>query len=117
MKIINLSEPERVAATGDLFIGKVDRQAFVGEGDSDLLRVNVVSFHDGAVNKYHAHTFDQVLLVTAGEGIVQVEGQPEKRVKVGDLIFVPNGERHWHGAAPGTSMSHLTVSTPGKTEM
>jgi 4-carboxymuconolactone decarboxylase len=117
MKIVNLSQPEHVPATGDLFIGTVDRQSFVGEGDSATLRVAVVTFHDGAVNKFHTHTFDQVLLVTAGEGIVQVEGQPEQHVGIGDLIFVPAGERHWHGAAPGKSMSHLTVSTPGKTEM
>ncbi|HLZ10760.1 MAG TPA: cupin domain-containing protein [Chloroflexota bacterium] len=117
MKIVNLSKAEHIPASGDLFIGTVDRQAYVGEGDSALIRVNAVTFHDGAVNKFHAHTFDQVLLVTAGDGIVQVEGQPEKRVSVGDLIFVPAGERHWHGAAPGKSMTHLTISTPGKTEM
>ena len=117
MKILNLSQPEHVPATGDLFIGKVDRQEYVGEADSALLRVNVVSYQDGAVNKYHAHSFDQVLLVTAGEGIVQVEGQPQRHVSLGDLIFVPAGERHWHGAAPGKSMSHLTMSTPGTTAM
>ena len=50
-------------ATGDLFIGSVERQAFVGEDDSKQIRVNVVTFKDGAVNKYHAHTFDQVLVL------------------------------------------------------
>jgi len=117
MKVVSMSQAPRVPATGDLFIGSVERQAFVGESDSQLLRVNVVSFNNGAVNKYHSHTFDQVLVITAGEGIVQVEGQPERPVAVGDVIFVPAGERHWHGAAPGKSMSHLTVATPGKTEM
>ena len=117
LKIQNLSQPEHIPATGDLFIGKVDRQAYVGEADSQILQVNVVTFHDGAVNKFHAHTFDQVLLVSAGEGIVQVGGQPERHVTLGDLIFVPAGERHWHGAAPGKSMSHLTVATPGSTAM
>jgi quercetin dioxygenase-like cupin family protein len=117
MKIFNMNQADRVPATGDLFIGKVDRQALVGEADSDVLRVNVVTFYDGAVNKFHHHTFDQVLVVTEGEGIVQLEGQPERRVTVGDFIFFRAGERHWHGAAPGKTMAHLTVSTPGKTEM
>ncbi len=117
MKIVNLSKAERVPATGDLFIGKVDRQALVGESDSQVLRVSVVTFYDGAVNKFHAHTFDQVLLVTEGEGIVQLEGQPERKVTVGDVIFFAAGERHWHGAAPGKTMAHLTIATPGTTKM
>jgi quercetin dioxygenase-like cupin family protein len=117
VKIINLGEPPRVPATGDLFIGAVERQSFVTDADSVSIRIGVVTFKDGAVNRFHAHTFDQVLLVTDGEGIVQVEGKPEHRIKIGDLIFVPAGERHWHGAAPGKNMSHLTVATPGKTEM
>lgn len=117
MKVVNLKNAERVPATGDLFVGSVERQAFVGESDSPMLRVNSVTFHDGAVNKYHAHTFDQVLLVTEGAGIVQVEGEPESHVAVGDVIFVPSGERHWHGAAPGKTMSHLTIATPGSTKM
>jgi quercetin dioxygenase-like cupin family protein len=117
MKVVRMSPAARVPATGDLFIGKVERQALVGEGDAQQLRVGVVTFHDGAVNKFHRHTFDQVLVITEGEGIVQVAGQPEQRVTVGDVIFVPSGERHWHGAAPGNTMSHLTVATPGKTEM
>jgi 4-carboxymuconolactone decarboxylase len=117
VKILNLKREERVPASGDLFIGSVERQSFVTDTDSTSLRIGQVTFKNGAVNRYHAHTFDQVLLVTEGEGIVQAEGQPEQRVSTGDLIFVPAGERHWHGAAPGKSMSHLTVATPGTTAM
>jgi quercetin dioxygenase-like cupin family protein len=112
-----MRDAARVPATGDLFIGSVERQAFVDENDSGQVRVNVVTFKDGAVNRYHSHTFDQVLVVTEGEGIVQVEGQPEQHVTIGDVIFVPAGERHWHGAAPGKTMAHLTVATPGTTTM
>jgi quercetin dioxygenase-like cupin family protein len=117
VKILNLNKQERMPATGDLFIGSVERQNFVSDADSGTIRIGQVTFKDGAVNKYHSHTFDQVLLVTDGEGIVQVEGQPEHRITAGDLIFVPAGERHWHGAAPGKTMSHLTVATPGTTQM
>jgi quercetin dioxygenase-like cupin family protein len=117
MRIVRISADQRVPATGDLFVGPVERQNVVGEGDSKQLRIGVVTFKNGAVNKLHRHTFDQVLVVTEGEGIVQVEGQPEQRIMVGDVIFVPAGERHWHGAAPGKTMSHLTVATPGTTEM
>jgi quercetin dioxygenase-like cupin family protein len=117
MKIVRMSPEAREAAGGDLFIGKVQRQNLVTDADSAQVRVGVVTFLEGAVNKFHHHTFDQVLVVTEGEGIVQVEGQAEQRVTVGDVIFVPAGERHWHGAAPGKTMSHMTVSTPGTTTM
>lgn len=117
MKIVRINAAERVPATGNLFIGRAERQVLVGDADSRQVRVNVVTFKDGAVNRLHHHTFDQVLIITEGEGIVQVEGQPERRVSVGDVIFIPAGERHWHGAAPGQTMSHLTVATPGTTEM
>lgn len=117
MKITRISPTQRVPATGDLFVGPVERQALVGEEDSSQVRVGVVTFNEGAVNKLHRHTFDQVLVITEGEGIVQVEGQTERRVTSGDVIFVPAGERHWHGAAPGKTMSHITVATPGKTDM
>src|SRR6476646_4709870 len=117
MKIVRMSADSREPATGDLFIGRVQRQNLVTDGDSQQVRVGCVTFNDGAVNKYHSHTFDQVLVVTEGEGIVQVEGQPERRISVGDVIFVPSGERHWHGAAPGKTMTHMTVSTPGTTTM
>lgn len=117
MKIVRMSTDAREPATGDLFIGRVQRQTLVSDQDSPQLRVGVVTFYDGAVNKYHSHTFDQVLVVTEGEGIVQVEGQPERAIGVGDVVFVPAGERHWHGAAPGKTMSHMTVATPGTTSM
>jgi len=112
-----MNPAERVRATGALFIGTAERQVLIGEGDSQQVRVNVVTFQDGAVNKFHRHTFDQVLVITEGEGIVQAAGQPERRVTVGDVIFIPAGEEHWHGAALGQTMSHLTVATPGTTEM
>lgn len=117
MKIIRMDLAPRVPATGNLFVGAVERQVLVGEPDSSQVRVNVVTFKDGAVNKLHRHTFDQVLVITAGEGIVQVDGEPEHRVTVGDVIFIPAGERHWHGAAPGQTMSHLTIASPGTTSM
>jgi len=117
MKITHLGSGTRSPATGALFVGAVEREALVNERDSPQVRVNVVTFKDGAVNILHRHTFDQVLVITEGEGIVQVEGQPERPVSVGDVIFIPAGERHWHGAAPGQTMSHLTIATPGTTSL
>ena len=117
MRVVRMAPESREASGGDLFVGAIERQTLIAEDDAKELRLSVVTFLDGAVNKMHHHTFDQVLVITEGEGIVQVEGQPERRVSVGDVILFPAGERHWHGAIPGATMSHMTVSTPGTTTM
>jgi quercetin dioxygenase-like cupin family protein len=107
---------DRTAASPDrspIFIGEVVRQEFVGDESAELLRVNAVTFENGARNKLHEHAADQVLVVTDGHGIVASETE-ELSIAIGDVIFIPAGERHWHGAAPGQTMTHLSILTPGK---
>ena len=111
MKIVHMSPDAREPATGDLFIGPVERQMLVSPAESQQVRVALVTFIDGAKNRMHRHDVDQVLVITEGEGIVQVDGQEEKRVGPGDVVLIPAGEQHWHGAAPGRTMSHLTITT------
>src|SRR5207253_9109729 len=113
MKVVRMEPSARQPTGGDLFIGSVERQVIVSEDDSKQIRIGVVTFKDGAVNKYHSHTFDQVLVITEGEGIIQKEGDAERRVTPGDVIFIPACERHWHGAAPDQTMSHLPITTTG----
>jgi quercetin dioxygenase-like cupin family protein len=96
-----------------IFEGSVFRQDLVAEGDASLLRVTAVTFENGARNKFHRHTTDQVLFVTAGRGVV-VTADETFHVESGDVILVPAGERHWHGAVPGQSMTHLSILTPGQ---
>src|ERR687885_224519 len=100
MKVVRMSADAREPATGDLFIGRVQRQNLVTDQDSQQVRVGVVTFNDGAVNKYHSHTFDQVLVITEGEGIVQVEGQAERRGSAGDTSFFPGAGGSRSGARP-----------------
>lgn len=95
-----------------IFVGQVMRQSFVSDDDAELLRVNSVTFLDGARNKLHHHAADQVLVVTHGLGIVATESE-ERLIEPGDVVLIPAGERHWHGARPGESMTHLSILTPG----
>ena len=67
-----------------------------------------VNFGIGVRNKFHSHTLEQVLIVTEGKGIVATEKE-QITVVPGDIIFVPPGEKHWHGAAKGSAFSHLYV--------
>lgn len=115
VRIDRVSPAGRRPNPSTLFVGEVDSQIVVGEDRSSELRLTEVTFKNGARNKLHTHTTDQVLLVTAGEGIVANEHE-ERRVGPGDLAFIPAGERHWHGAQAGKDMTHWSILRPGKTE-
>lgn len=69
----------------------------------------LVTFEPGARSAWHAHPVGQVLVVTAGLGWVQQEGGPIEEMRPGDVVRIPHGVRHWHGATPTTGMSHIAL--------
>jgi quercetin dioxygenase-like cupin family protein len=99
-----------------IFVGQVSTQEIVDEALGDLLRVTAVTFEDGAVNRPHRHTTDQVLVATSGAGFVATDRE-HYPLQPGDIAFVPSGTRHWHGADPAATFTHLSVLTPGHTEI
>ena len=113
MKLIHQNGEASAPNPSPIFEGTVRTQNLVAEGDAQLLRVTAVTFENGARNKRHRHTTDQVLVVTHGQGIVATETE-ELRVKPGDVVLIPAGERHWHGAEPGQDFTHLSILTPGQ---
>ena len=73
-----------------------------------------VAFEPGARTHWHVHPLGQTLVVTAGTGRVQRWGGPVQEIRPGDVIQVPPGVKHWHGASPGTPMTHVAlVEQPG----
>ncbi|EIQ00605.1 hypothetical protein OpiT1DRAFT_05153 [Opitutaceae bacterium TAV1] len=68
-----------------------------------------VTFEPGARTAWHTHPLGQTLLVTAGFGRVQREGGPVEEIRPGDAVWFPPGEKHWHGAAPTTAMTHIAI--------
>lgn len=84
-------------------------------GDTEHTRVLSVHFAPGARTAWHAHPGGQVLHVTDGAGLVQSRGGDRQAVRKGDTVTSAPGEVHWHGAAPGTIMTHIAVSD-GTTE-
>jgi len=114
MKVVRINDIEaRDGSTNKIFKGKVSVQYIVGES-TDEFRVIVVNFSPGAVNVFHTHTFDQVLYVTEGKGIVATEVE-EITVTPGTIIFIPAGENHWHGATKDSAFSHIAIMPPGNT--
>jgi quercetin dioxygenase-like cupin family protein len=112
MKIIRQNLDAAKPAEGAMFIGEVRLQNLVAEGDAPSQRVTAVTFLDGARNTWHQHTTEQVLVVTHGEGIV-ADSDGEHPITVGDVVLVQPNERHWHGARPGSDMTHLAILLPG----
>jgi quercetin dioxygenase-like cupin family protein len=68
-----------------------------------------VTFEPGARSNWHTHPLGQRLVVTCGCGFVQSWGGPLRIIRPGDVVTCPPGEKHWHGAAPGTAMTHIAI--------
>jgi quercetin dioxygenase-like cupin family protein len=68
-----------------------------------------VTFEPGARSAWHTHLLGQTLIVTAGCGRVQSWDGPIEEIRPGDVVWCPPGEKHWHGAAPTTAMTHISI--------
>lgn len=77
-----------------------------------------VTFEPGCRNNWHIHHADkgggQILLCVAGSGWYQEEGKPARRLNPGDVVVIPAGVRHWHGAKKDSWFSHIAVEVPGE---
>ena len=76
-----------------------------------------VTFEPGARTAWHTHPLGQILIVTAGCGLVQRRGGPIEEIRPGDVVWCPPGEKYWHGATATTAMTHIAIveALDGKT--
>jgi quercetin dioxygenase-like cupin family protein len=115
MKVVKKDSVPKEAApmTGGLMTGtQVYRQGILQGDDSNNFNFGIVSFDAGSRNKFHKHSGDQILIVTEGTGKVATDNEVVT-VSQGDVILIPAGENHWHGAPDDTSMAHITVTVKG----
>src|SRR6266536_2503482 len=103
--------PSGAGGTGAacIFIGDVETQTAVPDEWGHDLRLIEVHFIDGARNRMHTHTTDQILVITEGAAIVATRSE-EHELGPGDVAFIPAGEEHWHGAKAGGDMTHLAIN-------
>ncbi|HXU24629.1 MAG TPA: cupin domain-containing protein [Tepidiformaceae bacterium] len=115
MNVIRRSETSEVTANNPIFTGTVSMRSMVS-ADASQVGANIVHFHDGARTKRHTHTADQVLYITEGQGTVG-DATGDSNVEAGDIVHIPAGEVHWHGAQPGHDMAHLAIMPPCQTRI
>jgi len=110
MNITRAGTQPSAKGPADWFTGTVRIDApFKG---SDPARVSgaTVTFEPGARTAWHTHPLGQTLIVTAGGGRVQRDGGPVEEIRPGDIVWFAPGEKHWHGAAPITAMTHIAIA-------
>ena len=108
----------RIMRTGSQPSRQAPAENFTGSVRVDpLFRANaparatgsLVTFEPAARTAWHTHSLGQILIVTAGTGRVQRWGDPVEEIRQGDVVWIPPGQKHWHGAAPNSSMAHIAI--------
>ncbi len=93
----------------EYFTGTVRIDPLFGPAEPSRVSAGVVTFEPCARSAWHTHPLGQRLIITARCGRVQRWGGPIEEMRPGDVIIIAPGEKHWHGAAPTTAMTHLAI--------
>ena len=91
------------------FTGKVRLERLFQASAPGRAQGASVTFEPGARTAWHTHPLGQTLIVTAGNGFVQVWGDAVEEIRLGDVVSSPPGEKHWHGATPDSAMTHIAI--------
>jgi 4-carboxymuconolactone decarboxylase len=105
------SRPVR-QAPAENFTGAARVETLFETGEPLSASAGSVSFEPGARTAWHSHPAGQILIVTGGTGRVQQWGSRVEEIRTGDVVRIPAGQKHWHGAAPETSMTHIAITEP-----
>ncbi len=107
MKIHPAAAKSTRRGNSEWFTGTVWQDPIIDAPEPARIRGARVSFEPGARTVWHTHPLGQTLLVVAGVGRIQVWEEPVREIRPGDTVWIPPGEKHWHGAAPENGMVHL----------
>lgn len=110
MEIKRVGSQPSIPGRQDWFTGTVHIDTLF-QADAPA-RVVSVTFEAGARTAWHTHPLGQTLSVTAGCGRVQSWGGPVQEIRPGDVVWIPPGEKHWHGASPTEAMTHVAFQEP-----
>lgn len=110
VSVLRVGSQSTAKASSEYYSGeaRVD-SLFKGTGDARISG-GIVTFEPAARTAWHTHPLGQTLFITAGVGRVQQWGKPVQEMKPGDIVWIPPGVKHWHGASPTEGMTHLAVA-------
>ena len=91
------------------FTGNVSVEALFPVNSPSRMSGGSVTFEPGARSAWHTHPLGQILIVTAGSGWAQQEGDVKQEIKQGDVIWTPPGVKHWHGATATDRLTHIAI--------
>ena len=98
-----------ITGAPDHFTGSVRVQSLFSAKEPARSSGGEVTFQPGGRSAWHTHPLGQILIVTDGVGWVQQWGGPVQVIRKGDVVWIPAGIKHWHGATPSTSMTHIAL--------
>ena len=101
---------DAVAGPTQNFTGRARVDPLFGRNAATDAGAAYVTFEPGARSNWHTHPRGQHLIVTAGVGRTQSWGGPVQAIRPGDVVWCPPGVKHWHGAAPNSAMTHISVA-------
>jgi quercetin dioxygenase-like cupin family protein len=109
ISITPASKQNVTAGSRDWFTGAVQVQTLFAPQGQSRTSGGQVTFEPGARSAWHTHPLGQILIVTDGTGWVEEWGGPVREMHKGDVVWIPAGVKHWHGATPTTSVTHLAI--------
>ncbi|SEW44266.1 (R)-mandelonitrile lyase [Chitinophaga arvensicola] len=109
MEIIRSGSQPSGKGPADYFTGTVRIDPLNSPPEPARVAMALVTFEPGARTAWHTHPLGQTLIVTAGSGWVQREGDARQNIHPGDVVYFLPGEKHWHGATATTAMSHIAI--------
>lgn len=110
MKIIPNGSQASLVGSDDCFTGRVRIDGLFQAEDPARVGGATVTFEPGARTAWHTHPLGQTLIVTQGRGWVQELGKAIQEINPGDIVWIPEGVKHWHGATSETAMTHIAIA-------
>lgn len=93
----------------EYFTGSVRIDPLINPPEPSRVAMALVTFEPGARTAWHTHPLGQTLIVTAGSGWAQREGEAKQEIHQGDIVYFFPGEKHWHGATTTTALTHIAI--------
>jgi len=109
MEIKRIGSQNSVKGSADWFTGDVRIDPLFEAAEPARVRGASVTFEPGARTAWHTHPLGQTLIVISGLGLAQRAGLPIEKIRPGDVVWFSPNEKHWHGAAPTTAMTHIAI--------